>query len=365
MIRWPSTALSERLGITYPILQAPLGSACTPALTAAVSNAGGLGCLDASALEPEAIRAAIREVRELTDRPFAVGLSVPQPTTEDAERIIRANELLARYRQELELPEEEPLAAYAPNYTEQLGVLFEESVKIVSFNYGVPGAKELESLKQLGVVTLGTATHLLEAIVLEESGIDVVIAQGFEAGGQRGTFVGDYRFGLVGSMVLVPLLADHLSVPVVAGGGITDGRGVVAALALGAGGVQLGTALLATPESGAHPSYKERLRQGTEIATTLSRVYSGRPARGLKNRMTRELSAVEDYMPGYPIQNALTREIRRAATQRSEPELMPLWAGQGCAACQERPAAELIADWVAQVNALLLGRRRLAGTARP
>lgn len=354
LMKWPNTTLTEKLGITYPIIQAPMvAGITTPELVAAVSNAGGLGSLGAGYMEPEEIRRAIRQIRTLTDKPFAVNLFIPEAVTEDAERIIRANELLAPYRRELGLPEAEPLATYLPDYTEQLGVLFEESVKILSFTFGIPSPKELESIQQQGMMTIGMATHLLEAILLEESGVDVVVAQGIEAGGHRGTFLGSCEQGLVGSMVLLPLLHEYLKIPYVASGGIMNGRGIVAALALGASGVQMGTAFLTTPESGAHSQYKELLPQSTEITTTLARVFSGKPARGLKNRFIDELQKAEAYLPGYPIQNALTREIRQAAADQNNTQFMPLWAGQGCPMCVDKPTAKLIAHWIDQVEELL------------
>ncbi len=354
MINWPKTAVSELLGIDYPLIQAPMADGITtPELIAAVSNAGGLGSLGAGHMSPEALRRAIGEIRSLTDRPFAVNLFVPEPVKEDAERIISANKLLVGYREELNLPEPEPLASAAPNYTEQLGVLFEESVEIISFTYGVPGADELESIKQLGITTLGNATHLLEAILLEEAGIDLVVAQGAEAGGHRATFIGRTEQGLQGAMVLLPVLVDHLRIPVIAAGGIMDGRGIVAALALGASGVQLGTAFLTTPESGAHPGYKATLLDSNELTTVLTRVFSGKPARAIRNRFIEELSGAEAFLPGYPVQHALTLDIQQAAAERDMPELMALWAGSGCALCRTEAAAEQIGRWLGQIDQLL------------
>lgn len=357
-MNWPNTRLPQLLGIDHPLIQAPMaGGITTPELVASVSNAGGLGSLGAGYMEPEAIRRAIAAIRQLTDRPFAVNLFVPEPVKEDAERIMRANRLLAPYREALDLPEPEPLATTGPNYTEQLTVLLEESVEIIGFTFGVPGPAEMETLQRLGVTTIGTATHVLEGILLEEAGVDAVVAQGMEAGGHRGTFIGSTEQGLQGLMVLVPLLVEQLRIPVIAAGGIMDGRGIAAALALGAGGVQMGTAFLTTPESGAHPGYKQALLESTEMTTVLTRVFSGKPARGLKNRFIEELGEAEVFLPGYPIQNALTRDIRRAAAERDMPELMSLWAGMGCALCRSDPAAELIGQWLAQTEALLsLGR---------
>lgn len=366
-MKWPRTSLTERLSIRYPIIQAPMaGGLATPQLVAAVSNAGGLGSLGAGYMEPEEIRSTIREIRTLTDKPFAVNLLIPEPVTEDAEIIEYACALLEPYYQELGLPTDDASAAslvnlpnlhHAPNFKEQLAVAVEEKASVLSFTFGVPDEKEIEALKEWRIPIIGTATHLLEAIVLEESGVDIVVAQGAEAGGHRGTFIGHYRQCLVGAMALIPVLVDHLSIPVIAAGGIMDGRGITAALALGAAGVQMGTAFLTCPENGARPNCKAALQAGTEISTVLTRVFSGKFARGLHNRFIDELLENETDLPGYPIQNALTRDIRRAAADQDRPEFIPLWAGQGCSLCADKPAGELIRAWVAQVEAIIRSDR--------
>lgn len=351
---WPTTPLTEQLHLRYPIIQAPMtGGITTPPLVAAVANAGGLGTLAGSDLEPDSLRATIAAVRELTDQPFAVNLIIPEAVHEDSAQLERALQLLAPFRVELDLPAA-PLPTWQrPNFFEQLAVLLEAQVPIVSFTGGVPRPEAMATLKQAGIITLGTATHLLEAITLEESGIDLVIAQGAEAGGPRATFVGPPEKGLVGTLVLLPTLVDYLRIPVIAAGGIMDGRGITAALALGAAGVQLGTAFLACSESGAHPRYKALVTAGTEIATTLSRAFSGKLGRGLDNRLIRTLQAQATALPGFPIQQQLVQELSQAALAADQPELVALWAGQGCGLCQRRPAAELLLGWVAQVGDIL------------
>ncbi|HOW61607.1 MAG TPA: nitronate monooxygenase [Candidatus Contendobacter sp.] len=353
-MNWTHTVLTERLGIRYPIIQAPMaGGPGTPQLVAAVSNAGGLGTLAGGYLHPEPLRQAIAHVRSLTDRPFAVNLSVAAPAKTDPAHIARASELLAPYRAELGLPPTPASPAEPPTFEEQLDVLLQERVSALSFTFGAPDNVYLELLRDAGIVTLGTATHVLEAIVLEESGVDCIIAQGAEAGGHRGTFVGHPEQGLVGILTLTPLLAQHVATPIVAAGGIMDGRGIAAVRVLGAAGVQMGTAFLACPESGAHPAYKALLRQGSEIATTLSRVFTGRYGRVLRNRLTDELRAHEAELPGFPLQLLLTQDLRQAAAERGLTDFMALWAGQGCYLCETRPAGELIASWVEQATALL------------
>lgn len=353
-MNWTHTALTERLGIRYPIIQAPLaGGPGTPQLVAAVSNAGGLGTLAGSYLHPEPLRQAIAEVRALTDQPFAVNLAVVNPAKADPAQIARAWELLAPYRAELGLSPDLPDPPEPPAFDEQLDVLLQESVSALSFIFGAPDNVYVDLLRDTGIVTLGTATHVLEAIVLEESGVDFIIAQGAEAGGHRGTFVGHPEQGLVGTLTLAPLLAEYVTVPIIAAGGVMDGRGIAAVRVLGAAGVQMGTAFLACPESGAHPAYQALLRQGSEIATTLSRVFTGRHGRVLRNRLVDELHAHEAELPGFPLQLLLTQDLRQAAAERGLTDFMALWAGQGCHLCTARPVAELIASWVEQATALL------------
>lgn len=364
-MKWPTTPVSERLGITYPILQGPLQDMATPELVAAVSSAGGLGILDAGNRQPGALRDAIREIRQRTDRPFGVELVVPSTAVQSNPISCAIAEKIRDYRRELGVSEPLPLTVESPRYTEQLGLLFEEAVPIVVFSGGVPGATELESLKQQDVMTVGTATHLLEALVLEESGVDVVIAQGQEAGGSRATFVGDGDQTLIGTMALVPLLVDHLNIPVIACGGLMDGRGIVAVLALGAAGAQLSTAFLATPESGIDRLIKKRLIKCSELSTTISPAFTGRAARVVRNRWVEEMAQFDADSLKNPDLDQMTLEVRQAAAQRGDLDLVPIWAGQGCTYCDERSAPDLISSWVAQVNALLLGRRRIAGTVRP
>jgi nitronate monooxygenase len=355
-MNWPNTLLTERLGIHYPIIQAPIdGGPGAPWLIAAVANAGGLGSLAGSSLHPERLRTAIAEIRALTDRPFAVNLGPTSTVRVDPARMTRASELLAPYRAELGLPSEPPELPDPPGFDEQLDVILESQVAVLSFSFGVPDAGYLALLHDAGITVMATATHLLEAIVLEESGVDFIVAQGAEAGGHRGTFIGHPEQGLVGTMTLTPLLAKHVATPIIAAGGIMDGRGIAAAQMLGAVGVQMGTAFLACPESSTHPAHKALLRQSSEIATTLSRVFTGRYGRLLRNRLTAELQTHEAEWPGFPLQLFLTQDLCRAAADRNLTHFMALWAGQGCHLCEEQPAAELIATWVRQATLLLGG----------
>jgi nitronate monooxygenase len=340
--------LTELLGIRLPIVQAPMaGGPSTPALAAAVSNAGGLGSLGGA--PPDRLRAAIRETRSLTDRPFAVNLFAPLPPADaPLETVAAVHRALAPFRAELGLPEpQHATTAAAPPFEAQLEVVVEERVPVFSFTFGIP------PLDGLACVTMGTATSVAEAVALERAGADVVVAQGAEAGGHRG---GD---GMVATTALVPQVTDAVSVPVVAAGGIMDGRGIAAALALGAEGVQLGTAFLATPESGAPPAHKRALRDGRE--TVVTSAYSGRAARAIRTPLIDALEAAGAQAP-YPLQAALVADLRRAGAELDRAELQFLLAGQGAPLARELPAAELVALLERELAAALAGAGSRAGS---
>ena len=282
------TRATEKLGIEHPIIQAPMaGGVTTPDLVAAVSEAGGLGSIGAAYLSPRAMREAVRRTRELTDRPFAVNLFVSQPFEEAPGRVARANDLMDSYRDELGIERPERIEEYSPAFEEQFEVVLEEEVSVFSFTFGALERGLVGRLKDGGAIVVGTATTVEEAKKLQADGADLVVAQGAEAGGHRGTFLGGFEEAMVGTMALVPQVVDALTVPVIAAGGIMDGRGLAAALTLGAEAVQMGTAFLVCEESGAHPTYKEAVLGSTEERTLVTRAFSGGPARGIENRFLR------------------------------------------------------------------------------
>ena len=327
---WPDSRLTELLGIRYPIVQAPMaGGPSTVALAAAVSEAGGLGSIAGALLSPDELRGEIRAMREQTSRPFAVNVFAPLLPVEANPDVVEAVQReLARHREQLGLPSLEP--SPPPDWTieHQLAVVVEERVPALSFTFGIPPLDGLD-----GVVLMGTATTPEEAAVLERAGVDVVVAQGAEAGGHRGTFIGSFEDGLIGLVALVPQVVDAVSVPVVAAGGIIDGRGIAAALALGAVGAQLGTAFLFCAESGAPPVWRRALR---ELPTTVTDAYSGRPARGACTSFVSELAAGPPPAP-YAVQRTLTGDFRRVDGYG--------WylGGQAAHLARELPAAELVA----------------------
>lgn len=349
-----TSKLTKLLRIEHPIIQAPMaGGVTTPLLVAAVSNAGGLGSLGAGYMQPEQLRTAIKETQRLTDRPFAVNLFIPEKSGISLEKAESANRNLQSFRSELEI---EPLPVsddFAAPFEEQLAVLIEEHVPIFSFTFGIPSANWIEELKNRRITLIGTATTVNEAQQLEASDVDIIVGQGSEAGGHRGTFTGEFETALIGTMALIPQLVDHVNLPVIAAGGIMDGRGIAAAFALGAMGVQLGTAFLSCPESGAHSEYKKAILHSTDESTVLTRAFSGKPARGIKNRFILEMNQLEGDLPPYPLQNSLTRDIRQAAAKQNRPEFMSLWAGQASRLSQTKSAGELVTDLAADTARVL------------
>ncbi len=355
-----TTALTELLGIRLPLIQAPMaGGITTSRLITAVSNAGALGSLAAALLSPEQIAAAVAEIRAGTERPFAVNLFVLEPVQADPAQLARANALLAPIRAELGLPQPPVPERFAQDFAAQFDALLEARPPVASFTFGILDRDRMRALRQRGIVVIGTATTVAEARAWEAVGADAVCAQGAEAGGHRGTFLGDFERALIGTMALVPQVADAVRVPVIAAGGIMDGRGIAAALTLGAAGCQLGTAFLSCPEAAIPAGYKARLRQARDDETVVTRAFSGRPARGLFNDYLRRLQPHQHEFPPYPIQNALTGDIRRAAAAADRPDYLSLWAGQGAPMSRALPAAELVATLAAETEQALAARNGL------
>jgi nitronate monooxygenase len=349
---WPRNELLRRIGIEHPIIQAPMaGGPSTPALVAAVSSAGALGSFAGGYLPPEAIRSAIQEIRRLADRPFGVNLFVPEPARRSPtdDEVARAQEALRPFRDELGIPVP-PRIPPPPPFEAQLGVVLEERVPVFSFTFGTLPEADVKRLHERGILVMGTATTPREAAALERAGVDAVVAQGSEAGGHRGTFAGPPEEGLIGTMALVPQVVDRVGVPVVAAGGIMDGRGLVAALALGASAVQMGTAFLASAESGAHPRHKEAvLTRSDEDRTALTRAFTGRLARGVRNRFMVEMEQRGAILP-YPHQGLLTQDIRQASARDGRDEFLSLWAGQAAPLATGKGAREIVDDLVAQAR---------------
>lgn len=337
--------IAARIGVALPIFLAPMaGEAAKPGLVAAVSNAGGLGVLGGGYLAPERLREAIRNIRALTPHPFGVNLFAPPDTpphfSDAAELLLR----LRRYHDALGIAAPLVPAKLEEDFHAQLAVILEERVPVFSFTFNRLPDGVMSRLHEHGITVMGTATTVAEARDLARSGVDAVVAQGAEAGGHRGTYLEDFLHALVGTMSLVPQVADAIGIPVVAAGGIADRRGVRAAFALGAQAVSVGTAFLTTDESEISAAYKRALLDPAAAHTAITRVFSGRPARGLRNRFMAEMRDLEARVPAYPLTNASTRAMRQAAALEGHAELLSLWAGQSAPLARSCSVAELMAE---------------------
>jgi nitronate monooxygenase len=347
MGQWADTRVARLLGLGYPIVQGPFGGGTSSVeLAATVSAYGALGSFGANHLGPAEIASVVAAIRDRTDKPFNVNVWVPLP----GERGLRLSEAelpasTARLRPYLlaagvAAPDSPP--GPWPDFDEQLAALIETAPPVVSFVFGVPPASFVEQARGAGMRVLGTATTVDEAIALERGGVDAIVASGSDAGGHRGAFLRPVEESLVGTLSLVPQVVDAVSLPVVAAGGIADARQVRAAFALGADGVQIGTAFLVTTESGASTVHKGVLTGPQGTATVLTSVFTGRLARAVPNRMTRELAGEAAALPPYPLQAGLTAPIRKAGAAAGDADLVNLWSGQSAGLTRPQSARDYL-----------------------
>ncbi len=353
---WNKTRVASILGVQYPIIQGPLGGLSTQRLTAKVSNFGGLGSFGAHGLSPSAIGDVIAEIRELTTKPFAMNLWV---STEDEGARASGREEFARSLKHI-AGHIDALGAALPDYKPYVSVKFEDQVRVLidakvpvfSFIVGVPPKEILDECRTQGILTIGTATTAAEARVLDQAGVDVIVASGFEAGGHRGSFLLPAEDSLTGTFALTPQVVDAVSAPVVAAGGIGDARGIVAAFALGAEGVQMGTAFLASEDSGASALHRNALRSGKAERTSLTKGFTGRLARGVHNQLIEELNRPGVEILPYPLQRHLVRNLAIPAGKAGRAELMQLWAGQSASLSRETDAEALLQTLVSEISAV-------------
>ena len=324
------TELAERLGLELPIIQAPMAASTAPELVAAVSNAGGLGSHGCANFAPEQLNEQMQAIRERTNRAFNLNFFAHEAPVQDTEKTETMRALMAKFHDELglgDVPEPQPL--FRPFDGDYLAALLADPPKVVSFHFGLPAAALVQPLKDAGVFILSSATTVAEARWLEDHGVNAVIAQGAEAGGHRGTFLSDdYRSALVGTMALVPQVVDAVQVPVIAAGGIADGRGMAAALMLGAQAVQIGTAFLTTAEAATNQLYRDALTAAEDTLPTVTKSFSGKPARGLRNRYVEEMRPHEDSLPDFPLTYYMNKDLRAAATKEGRGEFLAFWSGQ-------------------------------------
>ncbi len=335
----------------HPIIQAPMaGGATTPELVAAVSNAGGLGSLAAPLLTPLAIIEQSEHIRRLTDKPFAINLFVQTRPQVDFAALESAKLLLQPICEELGWDTLPTPTRWCEDFEAQLDALITARPAVASFTFDVLHGSQMQRLHAAGILVVGTATNLQEAIVWQAMGADAVCLQGVEAGGHRGTFIGAQQDSTLGLFALLEVCRPHMHIPVIAAGGIMNGQQIKLALQAGAQWVQMGTAFLTTRESAIQPAYKQCLLESSSDTTRQTRAISGRIARGLDNHFMQAMAAVADQVPAYPIQNALTGAIRAVAGKENRTGLMSMWAGQGVAATRDLSVAELIAALLAEMQ---------------
>jgi nitronate monooxygenase len=361
---WPDRRLTELLGIEHPIIQAPMAGPNGAELAIAVSEAGGLGSLPTALLTVEQARAAVGIIRQRTNRPINLNFFCHRPPVPDPEREARWRARLAPYHAEFGIdPATIPAGAGRAPFDEAFCALVEEvRPEVASFHFGLPDGPLLDRVRATGARILSSATTVAEARFLAERGCDAIIAQGVEAGGHRGLFLTDDVEGdLVsqpGLFALLPQVVDAVRVPVIAAGAIADARGIAAAFALGAAGVQIGTAYLVTPEATTSAPHRAALAGARDDATALTNIFTGRPARGLLNRIMREIGPMAPEAPAFPLSTAAVAPLRAKAEAAGSGDFSPLWSGQAAALARPMPAAELTRHLAETAQAHLA---RLAG----
>lgn len=339
------TWLTERLGIRYPIIQAPMaGGTTTPQLVAAVGNAGALGSFGFAYTEPEAIKTQVAAARAASTAPIHVNLFVERvPAAPAPDAMQRALAALRPHYEALGIPAPASVdAPYAPSLDAQVAAVLELRPAVFSMHFNQLDAARIREFRDHGVLVAASATSIAEARHIEQLGLDFVIAQGAEAGGHRGTFIGNAEDAMIGTLALARTIVRNCSIPVVAAGGIMDGAGLAAVLALGACAAQMGTAFLAIDESGTARAHKRAMFELADAGTTITRAFSGRPARGIRNAFIRHAESNDFPILPFPIQNKATGPLRAAAARQDNPDYVSLWAGQAYSLARRGTAAELI-----------------------
>jgi nitronate monooxygenase len=340
---WPNNRILELFGIQLPIIQAPMAGSVLSEMVVAVSEAGGLGSLPCALLSLEQMRNELEAIRRQSTRPINVNFFCHTPPRVDANRETLWRQRLQRYYAELGLDQNKPIpsANRAPFDQTMCDAVMEFHPEVISFHFGLPEEKLVQKIRDMGAKIVSSATSVDEARWLEDRGCDAIVAQGYEAGGHRGTFLTDDVSTQAGTIALVPQVVDAVKVPVIAAGGIADARGILAAFALGAAAGQIGAAYLLCPETKISPVYREALKNATDNQTTLTNIFTGRPARGMVNRAIRELGPMSDSVPDFPLAAAALGPLRSKAEAAGSGDFTPLWSGQAARFARELPAAEL------------------------
>ncbi|MEJ0034331.1 MAG: nitronate monooxygenase [Bacteroidota bacterium] len=347
-----SNAFTEHLQIKYPIIQAPMLGVSTPEMAAAISNEGGLGSLAVGGLSPDATRTLIGKTKSLTNKPFAVNLFVhelPSYNDSDLEPMRQFLIQLANKKgYQLNASDLSNFTLYT--YRDQVEILIDEKVNIISFTFGCLDQSAIKKFKENNCILIGTVTCLQEALILQEQQIDMITAQGIEAGGHRGTFLDNIPLPHVGLFSLLSQLNQKIKLPYIAAGGINSGRGIKAALDLGAVAVQIGTAFIGTNESEAILSYKQKLERAVDTDSALTRAFSGRWARGLRNQLMNDIENANIPIPPYPLQNSLTGKFRKLAQQNNDADYTNLWAGQSSGSQKSKLTKEVFLELIQHIG---------------
>jgi len=340
---WPDRRILDLFGVELPIIQAPMASANLGEMVIAVSEAGGLGSLPCALLSVDQARKELETIRRKTTRPINVNFFCHQPPQTDAAREARWKQRLQRYYQELGTDENTSVAGAnrAAFDDKACDLVAEFRPEVVSFHFGLPHERLLQRVRDTGAKIISSATSVDEARWLEDQGINAIIAQGYEAGGHRGTFLSEDVSTQTGTMALVPQVVDAVKAPVIAAGGIADSRGIAAAFALGASAVQIGTAYLFCPEARISAFYREALRKAKDNQTVLTNVITGRAARGIVNRFIRELGPMSDDVPRFPLAADALGPLRSKSELSGSTDFTPFWSGQAASLGREIPAGDL------------------------
>lgn len=357
---WRDRRILDLFGIEHPILLAPMAGPVLSEMAIAVAREGGLGSLPSAMLSPDQTRAELEKFRATVKAPVNLNFFCHTPPVPDEKREAAWRAKLAPYYAELGVDPAAPIPVSSRTpFDENLCRLVEElRPEVVSFHFGLPPEALVTRVKTAGAKVISSATTVREAIWLAERGCDAIIAQGFEAGGHRGVFLGGEASQQVGTMALVPQVVDAVKVPVIAAGGIADGRGIAAALALGASAAQIGTAYLFCPEAKLVAPHRAALKVAWDDDTTLTRVFTGRPARGIVNRVIREVGAMSDVSPQFPLAGGSLMPLRGKAEPAGSGDFTPMWSGQAMRLGREMPTAELTRTLVEETQQRL---RHLAG----
>ncbi len=355
---WYRTKATELLGIDYPIMQGPFGGNLSSVqLVSTVSNAGGLGGYGAYTLTPQEIVEVDQQIKETTGKPYNINLWVSDTDTVDGsvsdEQFKQAQALFKPYFDELNINVPEKPAPFKSRFGNQVEAVLHQKPPVFSFVFGIPSADILEQCHRLGIVTAGAATTLDEAVALESAAVDLIIASGFEAGGHRPSFLASAELSTTGTFVLVQLIKEKVKTPVVAAGGIANGKGVAAALTLGADAVQIGTAFLACDESNTTAIHKQMLFSDAAKYTTLSRAFSGRLGRGINSRIATDLMDKDKGLMPFPLQAQFMSHLRKAAIEQEKWDMIIFWSGQIAPILKHNKASVLMQSLIEETSKII------------